>query len=97
MAGCRRRRDEQDRNMAQPQNLSPEGLLRLLAAPDKETVESVLGTCLAQTDPRRLDARTCALVRIGALLAMDATAPAYEWVVGLALAVGANVDEIVGQ
>lgn len=82
--------------MVIPQEQSPEGLLRRLAAHDEGSIESVLGIRLECQDLGRMDAKTCALVRIGALLGIDATAPAYQWAVGRASAAGATVDEIVG-
>jgi len=82
--------------MAIPQEQFPEGLLCRLAAHDEGSIESVLGIRLECGDLGGMDAKTRALVRIGALLAMDATAAAYQWAVGLALDAGATVDEIVG-
>src|SRR5206468_4012880 len=44
----------------------------------------------------RLAAKTHALVRLGASLAIDATASSYQSNVEVAMATGATVDEIVG-
>ena len=44
----------------------------------------------------RLDQKTHALVRLGAALAIDAAPSSYQSNIELALAAGANVDEIVG-
>jgi 4-carboxymuconolactone decarboxylase len=44
----------------------------------------------------RLDPKTHALVRLGALLAIDAAPASYQWNVDAALAAGATVDEVVG-
>jgi alkylhydroperoxidase/carboxymuconolactone decarboxylase family protein YurZ len=43
-----------------------------------------------------LDQKTHALVRLGALVASDATAPAYMWAVESARGGGATEEEIVG-
>lgn len=82
--------------MATKEDLSPAGMLGRLAAHDVRFIESQLGMRLDGIDAAGMDPKTCALVRIGALLAMDATAPAYEWAVGLARAAGATIEEIVG-
>jgi alkylhydroperoxidase/carboxymuconolactone decarboxylase family protein YurZ len=82
--------------MVIPQEQSREGLLRRLAAYDEASIESVLGIRLECGHLGGLDAKACALVRIGALLGIDATAPAYQWAVGMAFAAGATGDEIVG-
>jgi alkylhydroperoxidase/carboxymuconolactone decarboxylase family protein YurZ len=44
----------------------------------------------------RLDAKTHSLVRLGALIAIDAAPPSYMWAVESALAHGATNEEIVG-
>jgi alkylhydroperoxidase/carboxymuconolactone decarboxylase family protein YurZ len=82
--------------MVIPQGQSHEDVLRRLAAHDEASIESVLGIRLECEDLGGMDAKICALVRIGALLGIDAAAPAYEWAVGRAFAAGATVDEIVG-
>jgi len=43
-----------------------------------------------------LDPKSCALVRLGALVALDAGCVSYQWGVQWALAAGATADEIVG-
>src|SRR5205085_5519685 len=43
-----------------------------------------------------LDKKTHALVRLGALVAIDATPPSYMWTVEAARRAGATDDEIVG-
>jgi len=82
--------------MAIPQEQSRAGLLQRLAAHDERSIESALGIRPECGDLGAMDAKTCALVRIGALLGIDATAPAYQWAVGRAFAAGATADEIVG-
>jgi alkylhydroperoxidase/carboxymuconolactone decarboxylase family protein YurZ len=44
----------------------------------------------------RLDARTFALVKIAALIALDAPPASYVWQVGLALQEGATPEDILG-
>lgn len=82
--------------MAIPQDQSPDSLLGHLAAHDEQCIESVLGIRLGGVDGSGMDSRTCALVRIGALMATGAGAPTYEWAVGTALSAGATVEEIIG-
>ncbi len=70
--------------------------LRSLALHDQRFVQSVLGIELDTVDVSRLDPKTHALVRLGALLAADAAPSSYQENVEVALAAGATVDEIVG-
>src|SRR5262249_40752601 len=70
--------------------------LRMLALNDDRFVESVLGMGADTLAESHLDARTHALVRLGALLAIDAAPSSYHAAVQSALAAGATVDEIVG-
>ena len=70
--------------------------LRSLAISDERFVQSVLGIGLDTIDVSRLDAKTHALVRLGALLAIDAAPSSYQANVETAVAAGASVDEIVG-
>ena len=70
--------------------------LRSLAISDERFVQSVLGIGLDTIDVSRLDAKTDALVRLGALLAIDAAPSSYQANVETAVAAGASVDEIVG-
>ena len=70
--------------------------LRRLALNDELFVESVLGMGRDTLDVSRLDQKTHALVRLGASLAIDAAPSSYQSNVEVALAAGANIDEIVG-
>jgi alkylhydroperoxidase/carboxymuconolactone decarboxylase family protein YurZ len=56
----------------------------------------VRGGSRARLTPSRLDARTEALVRVGAMIALDAPAVAYADPVAIALASGATAAEVVG-
>jgi 4-carboxymuconolactone decarboxylase len=70
--------------------------LRSLALNDNCFVQSVLGIELDTVEASRLDPKTHSLVRLGALLAVDAAPSSYHASVEAALAAGASVDEIVG-
>jgi alkylhydroperoxidase/carboxymuconolactone decarboxylase family protein YurZ len=70
--------------------------LRSLALNDERFVRSVLGMGAETVELSRLDPKTHALVRLGALLALDAAPSSYQEDVEIALAAGATVDEIVG-
>jgi alkylhydroperoxidase/carboxymuconolactone decarboxylase family protein YurZ len=63
---------------------------------DEEFIESVLAIGLEDIETSGLDPKVHALVRLGALLALDAAPASYQWVVGAALASGATLEEIVG-
>ncbi len=73
-----------------------EDRLRSLALNDDGFVHRVLRIDTDTVDVSRLDPKTQALVRIGALLAIDAAPSSYQSGVDAALAAGAAVDEIVG-
>jgi 4-carboxymuconolactone decarboxylase len=72
---------------------------RRLALHDEAVIESVLAVNL-NPGPRdeacQLAAKTQALVRLAALLALGAAPVSYQWNVGAALDAGATVDEILG-
>jgi alkylhydroperoxidase/carboxymuconolactone decarboxylase family protein YurZ len=67
-----------------------------LALNDASFVRSVLGMGQDTVEVSRLDPKTHALVRLGALLAIHAGPSSYQASVEVALAAGASVDEIVG-
>ena len=70
--------------------------LRSLALSDDRFVESVLGIGQDTIEISHLDAKTHALVRLAALLAVGAAQSSYNEGVERALASGASLDEIVG-
>ena len=70
--------------------------LRRLAIRDDAYVHSVLAPDRDEDEPSCLDPKTRALVRVGALIALDGAAPSYIWSVDAALRHGATVEEIVG-
>jgi 4-carboxymuconolactone decarboxylase len=73
-----------------------EETLRRLAIRDNAYIQSVLGHERDNVVASELDRKTHALVRIGALIAIDAPPPSYMWTLESAEAAGATTDEIVG-
>ena len=71
-------------------------ILRRLAIVDDGFVEDPagLGIALGLAGVRVLDAKTTALVRVGALAAIGSPAVCLEWSASRALAAGATEDEI---
>jgi 4-carboxymuconolactone decarboxylase len=70
--------------------------LRRLAIHDDTYIESVLARGFNDTAPSGLDARTQALVRVGALAAVGAAPSAYMCAIESALEAGAKVEDVVG-
>ena len=70
--------------------------LRRLAIHDDAYIESVLARGFRDTAPSGLDARTQALVRVGALAAVAAAPSAYMCAIELALESGATIEDVVG-
>jgi 4-carboxymuconolactone decarboxylase len=70
--------------------------LRRLALHDEEFIESALAMSLKDDGTCGLDAKTHALVRLGALLALGAAPVSYHWNIGTALDAGATPEEILG-
>jgi 4-carboxymuconolactone decarboxylase len=71
-------------------------ILRKLAIRDVGLVDEVIGHDRHNLDASGLDPKTHALVRIGALITIDAGPASYLWSVESALQHGATLDEIVG-
>jgi 4-carboxymuconolactone decarboxylase len=69
--------------------------LRRLALHDERCIASVLAMDLGDGGCG-LDAKTRALVRLAALLALGAAPVSYHWSVGAALDAGATPEEILG-
>lgn len=69
--------------------------LRRLAMNDEHFIERSLAVRLTAVEPSCLDPKTHALIRIGALIALDATTASYQSNTSTALAAGAKPDEIV--
>ncbi|MEA2293618.1 MAG: 4-carboxymuconolactone decarboxylase [Solirubrobacteraceae bacterium] len=70
--------------------------LRGLSTGDLDLLESAAGLREAQLENTGLDARTFALAKIAALIALDAPPASYAWQVANALADGATPDDLVG-
>jgi 4-carboxymuconolactone decarboxylase len=73
-----------------------EDTLRKLAIRDDAFVDSILARECENVSASGLDAKTHALVRVAALIAIDAAPPSYMNTIESGLASGATVDEIVG-
>ena len=67
-----------------------------IAIADDKYVQEVLSNDRANLTASTLDAKAHALVRLGALIAIDAEAPAYMWTLEAARRAGASDDEVVG-
>ncbi len=81
--------------MGQAVSASYEELLRRLTISDSRFLESLTANNPGDVPAARLDARTGALVRLGALVAIDAPAATFQCSVDAALASGATPDEVV--
>ncbi len=66
-----------------------------VAIGDATLLDDVLGLREAQLESTGLDARTFALVKIAALIALDAPPASYAWQVGNALNDGASPEDIL--
>jgi 4-carboxymuconolactone decarboxylase len=75
---------------------SYETTLTKLAIADGVYYERLLAQESSNVAESHLDQKTHALVRLGALVASDATAPSYMWAVESARRGGATDEEIVG-
>jgi 4-carboxymuconolactone decarboxylase len=61
-----------------------------ISSGDLKLLEQAMGLREAQLEASRLDPRTFALVKIAALIALDAPPASYAWQVANALDTGAN-------
>jgi 4-carboxymuconolactone decarboxylase len=66
-----------------------------VATGDMTMLEEAIGLREAQLDATGLDSRTFALVKIAALIALDAPPASYAWQVANALSDGATPDDIL--
>ena len=73
-----------------------EDTLRKLSIRDDTFVESILARERENVSASGLDAKSHALVRVGALIAIDAAPPSYMDTIESGLAAGATRDEFVG-
>lgn len=67
-----------------------------LSLRDSPSIDRVIADDVANQAASQLDEKTHALVRLGALVAMDAATPSYVHAIGAARSAGASPDEIVG-
>jgi 4-carboxymuconolactone decarboxylase len=70
--------------------------LSSVSAGDMQMLEQAMGLREAQLEAAGLDPRTFALVKIAALIAMDAPPASYTWQVANALDEGASPEDILG-
>lgn len=73
-----------------------EDALKGLMTHDMDIIGSLLAMQLDNIADSGLDPKTHALVRIGALVALDAAPASFMWQVGVALDSGVTADEILG-
>ena len=67
-----------------------------IATGDSQVMETVMGLRELNREGSGLDDRTFALVKIAALIAMDAPPASYVWQVGNALEAGVTPEDILG-
>lgn len=67
-----------------------------ISAGDADMLENVIGLRELNREGSRLDARTFALVKIAALIALDAPPASYAWQIANAVDEGVTPEEIVG-
>lgn len=67
-----------------------------ISAGDMRMLDEALGMREAQLAATGLDARTFSLVKIAALIALDAPPASYAWQVGNALDEGASPEDVLG-
>jgi 4-carboxymuconolactone decarboxylase len=70
--------------------------LKGVSAGDLDTLATVIGLREAELERSGLDARTFALVKIAALIALDAPPASYAWQVANALDSGATPEDLLG-
>jgi alkylhydroperoxidase/carboxymuconolactone decarboxylase family protein YurZ len=73
-----------------------EAVLRGLATMKPELVESLLKAQIENIEASGLDPKTYAMVKIAALVAMDASPASYAWNVELAKGAGVTPEELTG-
>lgn len=73
-----------------------EQTLRDISAGDTQALEQAVGLREAAREATGLDPRTFGLVKIAALIAMDAPPASYAWQVANALDEGASPEDILG-
>ncbi len=72
-------------------------LLEDIAAGELDVLDRAVGLREASREDSGLDARSFALVKLAALVALDAPPASYAWQVPNALADGVNAEDIAGM
>src|SRR5438270_11966214 len=67
-----------------------------ISAGDAEVMETVIGLRELNREGSGLDERTFALVKIAALIALDAPPASYAWQVANAVEAGVSAEDIIG-
>jgi alkylhydroperoxidase/carboxymuconolactone decarboxylase family protein YurZ len=67
-----------------------------ISAGDADIIEKAIGLRELNREGSTLDARTFALVKIAALIALDAPPASYAWQIANALAEGATPEDLLG-
>ena len=67
-----------------------------LSAGDADMLEKAIGLREVNREATHLDGRTFALVKIAAIIALDAPPASYAWQIGNALDEGATPEDILG-
>ena len=97
---CRATKTTADRNEANhgPASVSAkvEDHLRRIARSDDKEIETMVGMRQGLKDITQLDNRSFALVKIAALIAVDAPPASYMWQIGNAIAEGVTPEEVLG-
>ena len=70
--------------------------LRRIARSDNKEIETMVGMRQGLKDVTQLDNRSFALVKIAALIAVDAPPASYMWQIGNAIAEGVTPEEVLG-
>jgi alkylhydroperoxidase/carboxymuconolactone decarboxylase family protein YurZ len=70
--------------------------LRRIARSDDKEIETMVGLRQGLKDVTQLDDRSFALVKIAALIAVDAPPASYMWQIGNAVAEGVTPEEVLG-
>jgi len=70
--------------------------LRRIARSDDKEIDSMVGMRHGLKDITQLDNRSFALVKIAALIAVDAPPASYMWQIGNAIAEGVTPEEVLG-
>ncbi len=70
--------------------------LRRIARSDDKEIDTMVGMRQGLKDITQLDNRSFALVKIAALIAVDAPPASYMWQIGNAIAEGVTPEEVLG-